>query len=89
MSDPLFEGMTDQEVDVAKSAECSRCQVKIVGSPSMVGTVMVSYYLPALSVRRRGMLCGACGIAFREFLAPGLADDAVFQTVKSALLAEW
>lgn len=87
--DPRFAGMPAAVVDSAKKAECQRCKEKIVDSSSMTGTVFVNYYVPALGVRQRLFLCGACGLAFREFVMPELETNAVFQAVKTKLLAAW
>lgn len=87
--DPRFEGLPDAVVEGAKSAYCSRCKIQIVEDPGMAGTVFVNYYVPAVGVRQRMFLCGNCGLAFREFLVPGLADDPLFQAVKAELQARW
>ncbi len=76
-------------IESAKKAECSRCKVKVVETKGAVGTVFLNIYVPGLGFRERLFLCGACGLAVREFLHPELADDAVFQAVKHELLARF
>lgn len=87
--DERFSGLPAAVVDRAKEAKCSRCKIQVVESPAIRGTVMVSYYVPALGQRRRGVLCGACGIAFREFLMPELLDNPAYQQVAARLRQEW
>jgi hypothetical protein len=84
-----FEGMTPEQIERAKSAKCQRCKDDIVGSASMSGTVFVNYWVPAVGVRARMFLCGACGLAFREFMAPELTTDGQFQAIKNELLSKW
>lgn len=84
--DPRFSGLPADVVETAKKAKCSRCKAVVVEESSVTGTVMVSYYVPALGVRQRGILCGKCGLAFREWLYPELADSPEFQAVKTELL---
>lgn len=86
--DPRFEGLPTETVERAKRASCSRCKIRIVDAPSLSGTVFVSYLVPSMSVREREMLCGACGLAFREFMYPELLDDQRFQAAKQMLLGE-
>jgi ribosomal protein L37E len=73
----------------AQQANCTRCGVQIVRAKSMLGTIMVSYYVPALGIRQRGFLCGACGFGFREYLMPQLQEDATYTTIKDMLQAKW
>lgn len=87
--DPMFEGLSSEQVAAAKSAKCARCKVPLVESKGLTGTVFVSYYVPLLGVKQREFLCGPCGLAFREFLYPELADNAAFQMAKTELLARF
>lgn len=87
--DPRFSGLAASTVDNAKKANCSRCKVQIVTAPGMTGTVMVNYYVPALSVRQRTILCGACGLLLRELLHPELLDNPVYQAVVAKLRSTW
>lgn len=87
--DPRFEGMPAATVESAKQAKCARCETVVVEAGSIMGTVMVNYYVPALSVRRREILCGLCGLDFREFLHPWLKGDGAFQASKALLVEEF
>lgn len=84
--DPRFEGMPAEVVDNAKKAKCARCEEVVVEAASMRGTVMVNYYVPALGKRDRVILCGMCGLAFREFIYPYLLDNPQYQAAKAALV---
>lgn len=86
--DPRFPGLSAETVEAASKAHCVRCAIRIVDAPSLAGTVFVSFMVPSVSVRDRAMLCGACGLAFREFLYPYLADDDGFQYARTRLLGE-
>jgi hypothetical protein len=83
------EGLPDEVLERAKEATCGRCGEQIVGSPSMAGTVMVQFYVPATSARGRGFLCGACGLLFREFIDPSLADNPAYQSAARQLREMW
>ena len=72
-------------IETAKKANCSRCKIQIVGSKGLAGTVLYNLLVPLVGGRERGFLCGACGLALKEFLHPELADDATFQAVKLEL----
>lgn len=87
--DPRFSGLPASTVERAKSAHCSRCAAVVVDEPSIAGTLMLQYYVPALGVRQRAILCGACGLAFREFLLPSLAEDQTYQAVVAELRSRW
>lgn len=87
--DPRFSGLPASVVETAKKARCTRCGIQVVESKGMTGTVMINLYVPALGARERLMLCGACGLAAREFLHPELVDNPVFQAVKAELLARF
>lgn len=84
--DPRFSGLPADVVERAKQAKCTRCGETVVESKGMQGTVMVNYYVPALGVRQRGILCGLCGLLFREFLVPAILDDPRYQEAKAELL---
>jgi hypothetical protein len=81
--------MPPELAEKAKAANCARCRVQIVRAKSMLGTIMVSYYVPALGIRQRGFLCGTCGFGFREYLMPQLKEDPVYTTVKDMLQQKW
>ncbi len=81
-----MEEITPEDHALAAGAACTRCKIQIISSPSVTGTVFVQYYVPALGVNERGFLCGACGLAFREFLLPELTGDPVFRSAKAELL---
>jgi len=83
------EPVSPEEVELAKTAACLRCGVQIVGSSSLIGTVMVNYYLPAVGIRKRGVLCGACGLVFREFLQPELEHNPAHQAIVAELRKLW
>jgi hypothetical protein len=87
--DPRFSGLPASVVETAKKARCTRCGIQVVESKGMTGTVMINLYVPALGARERLMLCGACGLAAREFLHPELVDNPVFQAVKAEFLARF
>lgn len=87
--DPRFSGLPASTVENAKQAKCSRCEEVVVETASMRGTVMVNYYVPAINVRRREILCGLCGLGFREFMYPHLVDNPQYQAAKTALVAEF
>lgn len=89
--DPRFSGLPAAVVETAKKAKCTRCDVQIVeqGDEKMAGTVMVSYYVPALGVKQRGFLCGPCGLAFREFLVPSLETNPLYRAVVTELRSRW
>lgn len=88
-ADSRFAGLPDDVIENAKKAICSRCKVQVVESKALLGTVFLQLYVPALGVRKRLFLCGACGIAAREFLHPEIADDPAFQMVKAELLSRF
>jgi len=73
----------------AREATCSRCTAIVVDSPSVAGTTMVNFYAPASGVRRRVILCGACGLLLREFLYPGLVYNNEYQDVVAELRSRW
>lgn len=85
----MSDHLPDEVIENASKAHCARCKVQIIAQPSVTGTVMVNYYVPALGVKDRGFLCGMCGLAFREFLMPELLDRPDFQAVKAQLQARW
>lgn len=87
--DPRFSGLPASVVETAKSAVCTRCKVQVVEAKGLTGTVFLNLYVPALGARERLFLCGACGLATREFLHPELADSPVFQAVKAELLSRF
>lgn len=87
--DPRFSGLPASVVETAKLANCSRCKDQIVTSSAMTGTVMVSYYVPALSVRQRTILCGKCGLLLRELLHPELTENPTYQAVVAQLRSTW
>lgn len=85
----MIEGLPDELIAQAAEAHCVRCKDQIVSSPSMLGATMVNSYSPATGARARSILCGACGLAFREFLQPELATDEFFQSIKTELHMRW
>lgn len=85
----MTEELPQSVIDAASEAYCTRCKEQIVGSKSVTGTMMFNYYVPALGVRARGILCGACGIAFREFASPELADNPAYRAVVAELRSRW
>lgn len=87
--DPRFSGLPESVVSTAKSAGCQRCREPIVDGTSLEGTVFVSFEAVATGAHSRLILCGPCGIAFREFIIPALVDSPGFQAVKAKLLARW
>lgn len=87
--DPRFSGLPASVVENAGKAKCVRCGVRIIEEKGLVGAVMLQYYVPALSVRNRAVLCGTCGLAFREFLTPELAVDPVYQAAAAELRSRW
>lgn len=87
--DPRFSGLPASVVETAKEARCSRCKDQIVTSSAMTGTVMVNYYVPALSVRQRTILCGKCGLLLRELLHPELTDNLMYQAAVEKLRSTW
>lgn len=76
-------------VEVAREATCTRCGTVVVDEPSVAGTIMFNYFLPAIGQKQRGYLCGACGLLFREFLHPELVDNEAYQAVAKALRGTW
>lgn len=88
-NDPRFSGLPASVVENAKQAKCSRCKETVVESKAMTGTVMVNYYVPAVGVRQRTILCGLCGLLLRELLHPELADNPTYQAVKAELRARF
>lgn len=88
MSD-RFEGLPQETVDTARQAKCTRCEAVVVDELSVLGVIMVSYYVPALGLRQRAILCGACGLLLRELLVPKIVEDPLYQTVKAELLGGW
>jgi hypothetical protein len=50
---------------------------------------MVSYYTPATGHRNRIILCGSCGLSFREFICPSVVGDAGFQQAAAELRGAW
>lgn len=89
MSDPRLDGLPDEVIKNASEAHCVRCGEQIIAQPSVTGTVMVNYYVPAQGVRERQFLCGLCGIAFQEFLRPSLLTNEAFQDMKVELQGRW
>lgn len=89
MTDPRLEGLPDEVVANAAEAHCERCKEQIISQPSVTGTVMLNYLVPAQEVRWRGFLCGLCGIAFQEFLRPDLLTNEAFQDMKVELQGRW
>jgi hypothetical protein len=73
----------------AREVACSRCAVVVVDSPSVEGTTMVNFYAPTSGMRRRAVLCGACGLLLREFLYPRLVDDPDYRAVAAELRSRW
>lgn len=86
---PRLQGVPQEMIDRASGATCSRCQVRLVDSRSVRGSVSFSLYVPAVGARDRGFVCGACGLALREFLHPELLHNPVFQAVKAELQSEF
>lgn len=87
---PCVNGEDDAEgLAVARTAKCSVCGVAVVDSPSVTGTVMVNYYVPALGVRQRVILCGEHGLLFREFLHPEILSDPTYVLAAEMLRAKW
>lgn len=82
-------GLPPEVVATARKAKCSRCKAVAVDEPSVSGTMMVNHYTPSLGTRVRGILCGACGLAFREFLTPEILQDPVYLALKAELQARW
>ncbi len=72
-------GLPAEVAEAVERAECVRCKVKIVDTPTLMGTVFVNYQVPAMGKHDRHFLCSACGLSFREFLQPELKDDELFQ----------
>ncbi len=85
----VLEGIPPEMAAKALEAECLRCKALIVGAPSMLGTLMVNYSVPATGDRYRFYLCGECGIDFREFVDPKLLASRAFQALKANLLKVW
>jgi hypothetical protein len=81
--------LPQEVVDMARTAACARCKAVVVDEPSKMGTVLLSYYVPALGMNVRTFLCGACGLVFREFLDPSILDDPMYLAVKAELQARW
>lgn len=75
--------------DPAQEVCCARCGERIADSRSLIGTVMVSYYTPATGHRNRIILCGSCGLSFREFICPSVVGDAGFQQAAAELRGAW
>lgn len=84
-----FDGLPQQMVDTAREAKCSRCQAVVVDCPSASGAMMFNYYVPVIKNRERGILCGECGLLFREFVAPALAANPLYIRAKKMLQDEW
>lgn len=87
--DPRFSDLPASVVETAKQAKCSRCKETVVESSAMTGTVMVNYYVPALSVRKRTILCGKCGLLLRELLHPEILDDPTYLAASEMLRGSW
>lgn len=87
--DPRFSGLPASVVERAKRASCSRCKEAVVESAGMRGTVMINYYVPALGVRQRTILCGPCGLLLRELLHPELLDSPQYRAAKTLLQENW
>lgn len=82
--DPSAHALPQEVIDKAREAICVRCQAVVVDEPSRAGTVMINYYVPALGVRERVVLCGACGLGFGEYL-----NDPTYLAAKAQLQAMW
>lgn len=76
-------------MELAARARCSRCSTSIVDDPSMIGSMFVSSYSPQNDSRNRFTLCGRCGLLFREFIKPDLANDQTYLEAKQVLLELW
>lgn len=87
--DPRFAGLPASTVENAKQAKCSRCKEVVVEAPGMRGTVMVNYYVPALGVRQRVILCGPCGLLLRELLHPEILDSPQYLAASEMLRSSW
>lgn len=88
-NDPRFKGVPEEIIDRVSKATCVRCEEGILDTKSLPGTVLVAYEVPGLNVHRRAILCGACGLVFREFLHPELVDNAPFQAAVAELRSKW
>lgn len=66
-----------------------RCKEEIVESKSLLGTVLINWYVPATGTKPRGALCGNCGLLFREFMVPELLDDPVYRETAAKLRSAW
>lgn len=86
---PEDHDLPQEVVDLARTALCVRCKAVVADEPSRMGTVLLSYYVPVLGVRERTFLCGACGLGFREFLNPEMADNPQYLAVKAELQSRW
>lgn len=89
VNDPRFDGVSEEVLDRVSKVGCARCKEGILDTKSLTGTTLITYQVPGLMVQRRAVLCGACGLAFREFLHPELADDALFQAAVAELRSRW
>jgi hypothetical protein len=87
--DPRFAGLPAALVEKAREAHCARCEVQLVEAASMIGSVMVNYYMPAIDARARVFLCGMCGLVFREFMTPSLVGQPDWVAVKTELQKKW
>lgn len=85
----MNDDLSVEEIEEAEKACCTRCKEQIASSRSVIGTLMFNYYLPALGARTRGIMCGACGLAFREFVCPDIASDPVYRVVAAELRSRW
>lgn len=81
--------LPDDVMATAREAKCARCDAVVVDEPSIVGTVMLNYYVPATGLKDRVVLCGMCGLVFREFLRPEVLNNPAFQAAKAALQEKW
>jgi hypothetical protein len=79
----------DETMETARKALCSVCKKPVVDAPGMSGIVMVNTYVPAINSRERVILCGAHGLALREFLHPDILKDPVYLAVKKELTFRW
>lgn len=83
----MSDEITEQVLATAREAKCMRCGIPVVDAPTVTGTVMLNYYVPALGKRERLYFCGEHGLELREFLYPHIKEDPVYVEAKASALA--
>lgn len=87
--DDLKRQMAERAEELARHAKCTRCQTEILEEESAIAAIYGQFRVPVVGRVDHFKLCGMCGLLLREFLVPGVVNDAAYQEAKQELILAW